>query len=352
MRVLLLSRYGRLGASSRVRSFQYLPFLESKGWTVDVRPLFSDRYLQALYGGESRGITVLAGYWHRLQVLLQVKRYDFVWIEKEIFPFIPAFVERLILSSGVTYVVDYDDALFHRYDKNRNRFIRLFLSRKIDTVMRCAALVIAGNEYLADRARLAGAKRVEIIPTVVDLCRYSKLRLAECDMITVGWIGSPSTSHYLVALGAVIKSLVRGYHVRFVAVGAGKQTLEGLPVEVWEWSEETEVESIQKFDIGIMPLENSPWERGKCGYKLIQYMACGVPVVASPVGVNQEIVKHGDNGFLAQDLHEWEQALQELLNNQELRRQMGGKGRKLVETSYSIQVQAPRLESLMRGVLR
>lgn len=352
MKVLLLSRYGRMGASSRVRSLQYLPLLESKGWQVDVSPLFSDSYLQAFYSGQPCRIQVIAGYWRRLKVMIRAGRYDLIWIEKEAFPFMPALAERLLFKVGVPYVVDYDDALFHRYDKHHSWLIRSLLGRKIDAVMRHATLVVAGNEYLAERARATGARRVEIVPTVVDLTRYEVVQSASNDSLIVGWIGSPATSHYLLAIGSVYESLVREFDVRFVAVGASDEEVKGLPIEVWPWSEETEVQSIQAFDIGIMPLVDSPWERGKCGYKLIQYMACGLPVVASPVGVNGRIVEHGANGFLAQDLHEWEEALRRLLYDQNLRRRMGTKGRERVEAWYSLQVQAPRLEELMRGVLR
>lgn len=352
MRMLLLSRYGRLGASSRVRLFQYLAFLESKGWQVDVSPLFSDKYLKYLYSGKSRSVQVLAGYWRRLMALVRVRTYDLVWIEKEVLPFIPALAEELLSKIGVPYVVDYDDAIFHRYDMHRHWFIRLFLAGKIDSVMRNAALVVAGNEYLADRARAANANCVEIIPTVIDLNRYKIVQPVRDHPRIVGWIGSPATIRYLSIIAPIIESLSEEFNVRFVAVGASEKSVSNLPMEARPWTEETEVPSIQGFDIGIMPLVDDPWERGKCGYKLIQYMACGLPVVASPVGVNRQIIEHAASGYLAQDLHEWEQALRRLLNDQDLRRRMGARGRERVEAWYTLQVQAPRLEYLMRGVLR
>jgi len=351
MKVLLLSRYGRLGASSRVRSLQYLPFLESKGWQVEVSPLFSDDYLQSLYSGRSRSLQVLAGYWRRLRALSHAGKYDLIWIEKETFPFVPALAEWLLAKAGAPYIVDYDDALFHRYDRHRHWLIRLIMGRKIDSVMRYAALVIAGNEYLAERARAANARRVEVVPTVVDLTRYKIARLGNHNPLVVGWIGSPSTCHYLSKIAPILESLTKEFDVRFIAVGASAESVSGLPMETWPWSEETEVQSIQEFDIGIMPLEDDPWEQGKCGYKLIQYMACGLPVMASPVGVNGQIIEHGVNGFLAQDVNEWEQMLHRLLKDQALRQSMGAEGRKRVEASYSLQVQAPRLEGLMRKML-
>lgn len=350
MRILLLSRYGRLGASSRVRSILYLSFFNKNGLQVDIEPLFDDEYLAALYSEKSRWRIVLSGYLHRLRVLLTIRKYDLIWLEKEIFPFFPAGFERLVSMLRVPYVVDYDDALFHRYDQHRWWPVRVLLGRKIDTVMRHAAIVFAGNEYLAERAISADARQVEIVPTVVDFDRYSTTRATRNNPPIVGWIGSPSTSHYLLDLKPVFESLKQQFDVRFVAVGARQQDLGGELIEYWSWSEENEVQSIQSFDIGIMPLSNTPWEQGKCGYKLIQYMACGLPVVASPVGVNKDIIKQGESGFLAESQDEWKKALVKLLENHDLRMQMGQNGRHQIEGWYSMQVQAHRLLTFFQSV--
>lgn len=347
MKVLLLSRYGAMGASSRVRFLQYLPYFKAQGVNVSVVPLFSDAYVRSLYEGGSRWREVVAGYMRRIWALLQVRRFDVVIIEKELFPFLPAFAERLLRVSGVPYVVDYDDALFHRYDLHSSKLVRGVLGRKIDSVMRHAAVVVAGNDYLAERARQAGARRVELIPTVVDTHRYQPRQAPPNETPVIGWIGTPKTSRYLQPLLPVFEALQARMRVRVVAVGARSEDFAGTPVETLPWSEESEVQSIQQFDIGIMPLPDSPWERGKCGYKLIQCMACGVPVVASPVGVNTVIVNSGKNGLLARD-DEWEEQLTTLLQDPELRRSFGAQGRKDVENWYSLEVQAPRLLNAIR----
>ena len=351
IKVLLFSRYEALGASSRVRFLQYLPYFREQGVEVTVKPLLSDSYLQALYKGDSRWQEVLKGYVGRILALFVARRFDVVIIEKELFPFMPAIAERLLRLIGVPYVADYDDALFHRYDCHSNPLVRLLLGQKIDSVMRHATTVIAGNNYLAERACRAGAKRVEIIPTVVDTERYYSKEKAVGEIPIVGWIGTPQTSRYLKPLLPVFESLKNEMPVRFVAVGANSRDFEGTPVEAWRWSEESEVESVQQFDIGIMPLVDSPWERGKCGYKLIQYMACGVPVVASPVGVNREIVSSGRNGEFAGSVDEWFCALVSLLKLKiEARDAYGAAGRKRVEEWYSIDVQGPRLLAILRSL--
>lgn len=344
MKVLLLSRYGSLGASSRVRYMQYLEDFEAQGWSVEISPLFCDAYLKALYGRRNRIALAVRGYFGRLYSLLRAKRFDVLIIEKELLPFMPALAERLLSGCSIPYVVDYDDALFHRYDLHSHGLVRRFLGRKIDVVMSNAAVVITGNDYLAERARKAGAIRIEIVPTVVDTDRYQAVRIRGEGPPVVGWIGTPQTSRYLQPLLPVFEALQREMPVRFVAVGAREADFAGTQVEVWPWAEVTEVSSIQMFDIGIMPLDDTPWERGKCGYKLIQYMACNVPVVASPIGENRRIVKHGKNGLLAETLEDWQRALRCLLiSDVSVRQTMGAEGRQGVEAWYSRRVQAPRL---------
>ena len=348
MKVLLLSRYGSLGASSRVRYLQYLEIFKAEGWRVEVSPIFSNAYLEALYAGKGRARETVRGYARRLHALMRARQFDVLIIEKELFPFLPALFERVLARFRVPYVVDYDDALFHRYDLHSRAVVRRLLGRKIDAVIRKAAVVVAGNEYLADRAREAGAQRIEIIPTVVDMERYQPAMNGSEGPPVVGWIGTPKTSRYLVPLLPVFEKLRSEMPVRFVAVGARESDFAGTPVEAWPWTEESEVSSIQKFDIGIMPLKDSPWERGKCGYKLIQYMACGVPVVASPVGVNTEIVEQGRSGFLATTSDEWFTAFKLLLGDSARRYEMGGAGRRNIDAWYSKHVQAPRLIQTIR----
>jgi glycosyltransferase involved in cell wall biosynthesis len=211
--------------------------------------------------------------------------------------------------------------------------------------MRHASMVVAGNGYLAARARSAGAANVEVLPTVVDLERYTSpvRRVAEAAVpIVIGWIGSPATVGYLQVLAKPLARLATDRAIELRVIGA-PATLPGVPVTQVPWSEATEVQAIGSCDIGIMPLTDSPWERGKCAYKLIQYMACGLPVVASPVGANRQIVEPGINGFLAAEPAQWETALKRLADDAALRLRFGQAGRALVEAQYSLQVAAPRL---------
>jgi len=353
MRILVLSRYSWLGASSRVRCYQYIPYLEAQGFRVTIAPLLDDDYIRNLYAGKpKRPVSIVGAYLRRLRGLLSVRHYDLLWIEKELFPWLPSWVEVLLAHGTIPYVVDYDDAIFHRYDIHPNKLARLLLGSKIDRVMGGAALVVAGNDYIAERARQAGAKRVEYLPSVIDLDRYPLAPARKNTDFTIGWVGTPITAGYLYPVRAALSEVCYGDKARLILVGAGVIGLAGVPIESHSWSEETEVAEIQGFDVGIMPIPDEPWECGKCGYKLIQYMACGRPVVASPVGMNNQIVENGVNGFLASTAVEWVRALNTLKDDPNLGERMGKAGRKKVEEKYCIQVTAPRLASLLRSVVR
>lgn len=351
MKVLLLAKYPRKGASSRLRSLQYLPSLDASGIHVTVSSLFDDAYLASLYdhGQRSAGAVVLR-YWQRMRVLLTARGYDLVWIEKEIFPYLPAFVERILTWAGVPYVVDYDDAIFHNYDLSSNMVIRRVLGKKIDSVMRHAKCVIAGNQYLADRAVEAGASKIQLIPTVVDHTRYAPRSTEPGAPLVIGWIGSPSTQKYVLEIKESLISACARHGAVLRLVGATSEMVEQFPqaqVDIVPWSEDTEAELIRQMDVGIMPLPDGPWEQGKCGYKLIQYMACAVPVIASPVGVNFRIVTETGSGLLAVSEDEWKTSLMQLLDSSMLRARMGKAGRSAVENHYSLQQQSAKLARVL-----
>lgn len=349
MKILLLCRYGYLGASSRYRFYQYLPYLREQGFEITVSPLLDNVYIQRRYSGQRTSLQkMVLTYVQRICSLLQCARYDLIWLEKEALPWIPSWLESLLYKSRVPYLVDYDDAIFHQYDQHPSSLVRSLVGKKIDQVMHKAAMVIVGNDYLGDRARQAGATKVEILPTVIDLERYPLVSQSENKVFTIGWIGSPLTCGYLREIHPALKEVCRDGTARVVAIGAGGLELEGVPLEIKPWCEATEVQEIQQFDVGIMPLSDSPWEWGKCGLKLIQYMACACPAIGSPIGVNQKIIDKGINGFQASRLEEWVEALQTLKNDRILRQCMGKAGRVKIEQQYCLQALAPKLAQLLR----
>jgi glycosyltransferase involved in cell wall biosynthesis len=350
MRVLALTRYARRGASSRLRFEQFVPGLATRGIEVTISPLLDAAYLERRYaGGRTDVVSLARAYASRAAHLLGRNAWDLVWLEKEAFPWLPDLVERRFPRDRVPYVVDFDDAWFHRYDQHRSWLVRHVLGGKLDGVMRRAAVVCAGNEYIADHARRTGASRVELVPTVVDATRYDVALPPRAGPFTVGWIGTPLTAGYLQGLAPVLREVAGARPLRLSAVGASPFQLDGVEVLTPPWSEDGEAAMIAGFDVGVMPLPDSPWERGKCGYKLIQYMASGKPVVASPVGVNTTLVRDGENGFLANDPASWKQSLIALYDDAALRQTMGAAGRRLVAGSYDLPVQLPRLAEILRS---
>jgi len=344
----MLTRYYNKGASSRIRAYQYSDYMREHGIQLNISPLLDANYLNKFYESKKYDAVAIAkGMFRRLVDLRTSGKYDLLWIEKELFPYLPFSIDKLFLS-GIPYLADYDDAIFHNYDKHPRRIVSRLLGRKIDEIMANAAVVTAGNEYLAGRARQAGARRVEILPSVIDLEKYPAIvRKTEEGPFKVGWIGSPSTAKHLLEAEIALKEVCRNRGGKIVLVGAGENPFSGLMATIRDWDAATETAEIGNFDVGIMPLPDNAWERGKCGFKLIQYMACGKPVVASPVGVNREIVIEGVNGFLASTPGEWVEALLRLKADPELRTTMGDNGRRMVEEKYCLQVTAPRLRRIL-----
>jgi glycosyltransferase involved in cell wall biosynthesis len=354
MRVLALTRYTSLGPSSRVRFYQYIPYLNSSGVEIQVAPMLGDDYVRNLFSGKRQSLSALVkAYMSRIGSLLKCRSFDLLWIEKEVLPWLPSWADKLFVNRKIPTVIDYDDAVFHRYDLHDDPLVRAFLGGRIDSVMCWATTVVVGNDYLAGRARQAGAHRIEYLPSVVDTNRYLVRENGTGDF-RIGWIGSPITAPYMGLIRNALEETIKQTGARLALIGAGDQDpLQGIEKEIIPWSEDTEVAHIQSFDVGIMPLPDGPFEQGKCGYKLVQYMACGLPVVASPVGVNSRIVEPGKTGFLASSSAEWMQTLVMLSQNPSLRKDLGMAGRRKVEREYSLQVSAPRLlEILSQAVAR
>ncbi|MBN2453232.1 MAG: glycosyltransferase family 4 protein [Candidatus Omnitrophica bacterium] len=348
---VFFTKYSREGASTRYRFLQYFPYFEDHGIRCELSPLTDADYLKHLYtlkrgtaGDCARALI------RRLSAICGIRKYDIAVIEYELIPYFPPVFEALLNFLKIPYIVNYDDAVFYRYSRNKNALVRACFGGKIDRVIRGASLVIGGNKFLADYAGKAAARRVEMIPTVVDMNRYKDTSRGDNPVFTIGWIGSPSTSKYLNDIVPALAKVCAEGKARVVIIGAPDVKLPGVPVENRPWSETTEVRDLMDCNAGIMPLDDGLWEKGKCGLKAIQYMACGLPVVASPVGVNEEIVEGGVSGFLAVTNEDWVRALAALRDDRALRERMGRAGRKKAEEQYSLRVTAPAFARLITEV--
>jgi hypothetical protein len=345
MKLLCLTRYNEVGASTRCRVYQYLPYLASQGIDTEILPR----------------IPPAAALWRRARAV------DAVLVQKRL----PTLAKTVLLRRRASALLfDFDDAIWLR--RRRDNTVCRASARtrlRLAAVLRLSDQVIAGNEYLAAYARRWN-RRVAVLPTPVDGEYYgggqssgqwsvvsgqSDSRTLTTDhwppttAVRLGWVGDGSNLSYLRRLEPALAALARRYaglSLRVISSTPFEST--AIPVENIPWSLPDEVANLRSFDIGLMPLEDDPWTRGKCGYKALQYMAVGIPVVCSPVGMNVEIVTEGETGLLADDLAAWERQLSRLIDSPALRQQLGAAGEQEVLQNYSLRAMAPRLASLLR----
>lgn len=352
LRIAQFTKYGTLAASTRQRFDQYEPYLSEQNITAKQFPLFDDQYLKDFYNTEKKNINqVIIRYFHRLNTLLFLKNFDLLWVHMDLFPYLPSILERLAFLSKIPVVYDFDDAVFHNYDQLENPLARWLLKDRLKPLLSGADMAFCGNAYLQAYASRY-CERTMIVPTVLDTDLYVPPRLAgtkEHARTRIGWLGTPSTwQHYVVPILPVLLDEAEKANAEIFAIGANPAGGEAPRLIRKQWTEAEEVTDIQSMDVCIMPLDDSPFARGKCGYKLIQYMACGRPVIASPVGVNSRIVDDGENGFLAGDEGAWRKSVARLLNDAKLRANMGRAGRDKIERDYALHYWGPKVAATLR----
>jgi glycosyltransferase involved in cell wall biosynthesis len=321
---------GMEASSSRYRVLQYLPFLKEQGVDVSVHPR-QQRWRD------------------KLTFYNSLYQYDLLFIQRKLFT--PA--EFLYIRHKAKKIVyDFDDAVMYRSSGSASSisFSRRF---RFGYMMKRVDYVIAGNQFLKSEVQPYN-KNVAVIPTTIDLSRYSAKEAGDqSNVITIGWLGSSSTLKYLRPLIPVLERTHRKHpNVQLKIVCDQFLDAQYLPVIKKRWASEEEEADLKSFDIGIMPLTDDLWSRGKCGLKILQYYSVGVPVVCTPVGINGEIVEDGVNGFWARNETEWEERLLRLIEEEGLRREMGINGRRTVEEGYSLEVNAPRLFSVIKEVMQ
>jgi glycosyltransferase involved in cell wall biosynthesis len=260
---------------------------------------------------------------------------------------------RLLRRRAQRLLYDFDDALLYRDSHQAPHFVSLGRTWRFRSLMAAADTVLAGNAYLAELAAAAGAKgEIHVIPTCVDVLSYplpDRPERVGRDVRLV-WIGSSRTLLYLEGLRPVLEKVCRAVPGLKVRVICDRFPAWGtVPVEQIRWSERTERQALAEADIGMAPLPDDPWTRGKCGLKVLQYMACGLPVVASPVGVQASLVVDGVTGFLARDPRDWVDAIVQLVQEPALRHSMGLAGRERALAHYDVRVWAPVLARLLQG---
>lgn len=345
-------RYDRIAASFRARCECYAPYLDNAGIPYQFHSLLDKTYLHTKYvSGNFSFWRVLKAYFRRVFELLNLNQDDVVIVHLELFPYFPGIFEKYLRSRGIRLIYDFDDPFYHHYDQHRYRIIRWLLGNKVRKIIRHATAVIAGNNYLKEYAASEQRSAI-IIPSVIDLDRYVSVKhfIPANDEFIIGWIGTPSTLPHLRSAENALKQFCRDHKAKIVLIGSGTVGMEDFPADIRPWSESSEISDILEFDVGIMPLPDNSFNRGKGGMKIMQYMACGIPTIASPIGFNCEIIKHGLNGFLATSDEEWISCLKKLYEQPLLRQSMGAAGRETIVNNYCLQVTATRFMQLLKSL--
>ena len=356
MKILFLVPYPLGEApSQRFRFEQYFKILSNRGISCRTQSFLNSQNWQNTYrnGNLFKKISaVISGFLRRFYVLLEVPGYDFVFIHREAAPIGPPLIEWLIgkvMRKKIIY--DFDDAIWASDNGKEGALEKIIRwRRKVKNICKWSYKVSCGNEYLCHYVRQFNSN-VILNPTTIDTQHLHNPVLHKKEensqKLVIGWTGSHSTLKYLNSIVPVIQSLEKKYpHLRFLVIANKKPELDICSLWFKPWSVASEIEDLTEIDIGIMPLPDDEWSKGKCGFKLLQYMALNIPAIAAPVGVNTKIIKQGENGFLCSSAEEWTSSIEHLIHHHELRLTMGQAGRSSVEKNYSVSSNSENFVSL------
>ncbi len=344
MKILFLLPYPLQEApSQRFRLEQYFAMLENAGHHIQSQSFLSSKDWKLFFKpGRSvkKFLTLIRGYFKRIYSVLITTQFDFVFIHREATPLGPPIVEWIIsniLHKKIIY--DFDDAIWLTDRKNESSFLRLLKWRgKVKLICQWSYKVSCGNHYLQEYALQFNNKAI-LNPTTIDGVNLHKPPdvKTNTEKVVIGWTGSHSTIKYLHSLETVLQTLESEFNfVSFLAIADQPPSMNLQRLEFIPWKSDSEIDDLLKLDIGIMPLPDDEWTKGKCGFKALQYMALEIPAVVSNVGVNSEIVTQGVEGFICSSNDEWLTAIRKLIINSELRIEQGKNGRKKVIENYSV----------------
>lgn len=360
LKILGLSLFGRKGASSRYRLYQYIPLLELKGIQITVYPLINDRAYDVFMGNKQfnpilkpflRFLLVSSAMVKRFSHILKAGSYDAVYIQKDVLPSFYLFILKRLNKS---IIFDLDDALYENHATVKPSMFSLdnifFRIRKnnLNKILLSAKAVTVTVPYLAEYVKTYN-ENVHVITGPIDCSAYRPVPRRNHDKTVIGWIGSPVTVKYVKDILPVLTELQKKYpDIEIHIVGSNPFDAGDLKIKFFDWFEEKEIGLLSQFDIGIMPLTDDKWSKGKGGLKILQYFAMGIPVVCSPVGINEELVTDGTNGYHAHTSDEWVDRLGKLIENKPLREEFGKAGRKTVEEKFDLIKAVDYIEDIIR----
>ncbi|MBK9401545.1 MAG: glycosyltransferase family 4 protein [Bacteroidetes bacterium] len=332
--------------NQRFRFEQYIDFLEQNGFHCHFSHLISEEDDKVLYRPGHyflKATIALKAAMKRVRDVISRNKFDLIFICREGFLTGTTIFEEMLHKSHAPIIYDFDDAIWHFDVSDANKkFGWMKNPGKTAKLISMADLVFAGNEYLADYARHHN-DHVVIIPTTIDTDEYLPVPFRDKFPICIGWSGSITTIRHFEMAVPVLKAIKAKYgdRVTFKVIGDGNYQMKELGIVGIPWKKDTELQELSEIDIGIMPLPDDEWAKGKCGLKGLQYMALSIATVMSPVGVNTEIIRDEENGMLAATTSEWIEKLSALIDNPSLRRLCAENGRKTVEKEYSVKALQP-----------
>jgi len=345
MKVLFVTTGTASAAATRYRVSQYIPLLKSRGLDCDVFSIisgFTTKYM--IKSPDMNGMNRLAYYalflierfMRSWLVIFRSPKYDRIFLQRVTFPLR---LEKLLHRLNPNIIFDIDDAIYLPDTQHNDPLTKLkkFIKEgEVKAVLKISKCAIVENEYIKEYvSQFCG--HIYKIPGPIDADRYFVKEKEDKKNIVVGWIGSPATTCYLDILNNVFLKLLQKYSdLSIHLIGAGKYSLPGFKIKKIPWCYDTEVAELQKFDIGLMSMPDNEWTRGKLGCKMLQYMALGIPTVASDTETNREIMTNGVNGFLAKGENEWIDSISRLIESPELRRTLSLAGRRTIEEKCSL----------------
>lgn len=342
--------------SQRFRFEQYLDHLKANSFEIEFSYLIDEKDDKILYTeGKVLAKARLAhkAFRKRKKDLKRAKDFDIIFIHREAFLTAGVYFERKLKNSGAKIIFDFDDAIWLPNVSYTNKRLKgLKGPQKTSRIIAMADMVFAGNSYLAEYSSKFN-KNVKVVPTTIDTAYHQNLRQKNDSPITIGWTGSHTTLKYLFYLEGVFKQLKDKYKekIKFQIICDHPWQAEGIDYDFVKWNKGREIEQLNQIDIGVMPLEDDEWAKGKCAFKALQYMAIAIPSVISPVGVNLEIIEEGVNGYTAKTEAEWFDHLSALIESEELRRKIGEKAREFIVNHFSVEANKERYLGYFNEVL-
>ena len=327
--------------SQRFRFEQYLDILKENGYQLYLSSFLDLTAWGILYKPGhyfQKSTKIIAGFMRRIRDLFSMSEYDFVFIHREACPIGPPIFEWVIakvLRKKIIY--DFDDAIWLPNTSGNNKIVAsIKCHSKVGYICRWSHKISCGNGYLAEYAQQFN-KNVVVNPTTIDTINYhNRIKDEQTSSLIIGWTGTHSTIQYLDLIVPILQRLELKYDFTFMVISNEPPSFELKSLKYIKWRKETEIDDLLKFNIGIMPLTDDPWARGKCGFKALQYMSLGIPALVSPVGVNLTIVDDGINGMICTDAAEWEKALEKIMTDRNLIIKLSKEAQKKIENNYSV----------------